>query len=245
MDRELFGITSFIKEDFPGYRCPKCSSHLALKDLSQEDDAETKRARSDPDFDADWVTRGFLADLRCKSERCGERVLCVGTGTVDTIHDHSGERWEVDYFDRLTPEFFLPALVVFELPPNTPRDVRASVLASFKLMFLSSGSTLNEVRNALEFLMDHLEVPRVDGAKPLSLHGRVKRMPAEYTQYRDQLLAVKWLGNAGTHAQPTRRSDVLDAYEILQHVLDGMFSDRVARVGRLVEEINKRKAPIE
>lgn len=245
MDRELFGTTSFSKENFPGYRCPRCHSHLALEDFSEEDNAETQRDQRDPDFDADWVVRGFRAGLRCKSDRCGERVLCVGTGAVDTIHDQSGEGWDVAYVDRLTPQFFLPALEVFELPPTTPREVRDSVLASFKLLFLSSGSTLNEVRNALEFLMDHLKVPRADGERSLSLHGRVQRMPAQYAQYRDQLLAVKWLGNAGTHAHPTRRSDVLDAYEILHHVLDGMFSDRVARVGLLVDKINQRKAPIE
>lgn len=131
------------KENFPGYRCPRCHSHLALEDFSEEDNAETQRDQRDPDFDADWVVRGFRADLRCKSDRCGERVLCVGTGAVDTIHDQSGEGWDVAYVDRLTPQFSASSRS-FELPPTTPREVRDSVLASFKLLFLSSGARLTK-----------------------------------------------------------------------------------------------------
>lgn len=246
MDRRLFGITNFTKEEFPNYRCPRCHSHLALGEFSDEDDAETRCAKDDPDFDSDWVRREFRADLRCTSARCGQRVLCVGTGSVDHLYgeQHRGG-WHEEYLDKWAPSFFLPALEVFEIPANTPKEVRLSVWASFRVLFLSSGSALNEVRNALEFLMDHLEVPRrnPDG-KTLALHKRVEMMPAAHMQYRDQLLAVKWLGNAGTHAQPTQRMDVLDAYEILHDVLDGMFSGRADRLKRLVDQINVQKAPV-
>lgn len=180
MDRHLFGITNFTKEEFPNYRCPRCNSHLALGEFSDEDDAETRCAKDDPDFDSDWVRREFRADLKCTSARCGQRVLCVGTGSVFHLYgeQHRGG-WHEEYLDKWTPSFFLPALEVFEIPANTPEEVRLSVWASFRVLFLSSGSALNEVRNALEFLMDHLEVPRrnPDG-KTLALHKRVEMMPA-------------------------------------------------------------------
>jgi len=245
MNRNLFSITEFTKESFPEYTCPRCNSHLAWGEFSDEDNAETRIASSDPDFESDWVRRGFRADLKCSSSRCGERVLCVGTGVVNHISGEFQGGWHEEWVDTWTPNFFLPSLKVFEMPPNTPPNVRSSVWASFRVLFLSSGSALNEVRNALEFLMDHLEVPRIAaGGKALALHKRVEMMPQTHVQYRDNLLAVKWLGNAGTHSDPTRRTDVLDAYDILHDVLDGMFSGRADRLKRLVDQINSQKAPV-
>jgi len=37
--------------------------------------------------------------------------------------------------------------------------------------------------------------------------------------------------------------DVLDAYEVLHHVLDGMFSGKADRLKRLVDQVNIQKGP--
>lgn len=244
MDRQLFSITKFPKNQLPHYRCPRCQSSLELREVSEEDSAETRISQSNPDFDHDWVRTNFRADLWCTSSRCGERVLCIGTGIVQNVYGETSEGWVEEYVDYWIPTLFQPHLMVFDIPPETPDGVRDSILASFRVLFLSSGSALNEIRNALELLMDHLKVPRKDRGRRLDLHKRVEKMPAEHSQYRDQLLAVKWLGNAGTHAQTTNRDDVLDGYEIIQHVLESLFSGKAARLNRLVAEINTQKAPI-
>jgi uncharacterized small protein (DUF1192 family) len=56
-------------------------------------------------------------------------------------------------------------------------------------------------------------------------------------------MAVKWLGNAGSHAAPLTADDVLDGFEILEHALDKLYSERDERVGALTRAINRRKAP--
>lgn len=55
-------------------------------------------------------------------------------------------------------------------------------------------------------------------------------------------MAVKWLGNAGTHDVLTHE-DVLDAFELLDHTLDEVYHDRSKRILRTAKAINRAKGP--
>ena len=86
---------------------------------------------------------------------------------------------------------------------------------------------------------------RIAGRKRsfLTLHARLDRFKAKNGELGAALMAVKWLGNAASHSSSLTRDDVLDGFEILEHVLDEPYSQREARVRSLSSEINRRKAP--
>ena len=59
----------------------------------------------------------------------------------------------------------------------------------------------------------------------LSLHSRIKLLPKKYHDIQDIFMAVKWLGNAGSHSGTVSADDVLDAYELMQKLLAEVFND--------------------
>ena len=69
-------------------------------------------------------------------------------------------------------------------------------------------------------------------------------MPARHKDLSDRLLAIKWLGNFGSHgSEKITIDDVLDAYEIMEDVLHEVYPDRGRNVSKLTKEINRKKGP--
>ena len=77
----------------------------------------------------------------------------------------------------------------------------------------------------------------------LSLHARIDLFRQTNPDLADALMAVKWIGNAGSHSRPIMREDLLDGYELMEHVLDELFVQREKRIARLSRQINRRKRP--
>ena len=54
-------------------------------------------------------------------------------------------------------------------------------------------------------------------------------------------MAVKWIGNDGSHEGDLSQNDLLDVFEILNYVLDEMYEQRAKNVAKLATKINKAK----
>ena len=66
----------------------------------------------------------------------------------------------------------------------------------------------------------------------------------KYAHLKELLLAIKWLGNAGSHAStPLSLDDVFDAYEILEVVLNDLYENKVEFARKLAKDINKNRGP--
>jgi hypothetical protein len=57
------------------------------------------------------------------------------------------------------------------------------------------------------------------------------------------LLAIKWLGNFGSHESAIKSSDIFDAYDIVELVTEDMFARARRQIASLAREINKIKGP--
>ena len=78
----------------------------------------------------------------------------------------------------------------------------------------------------------------------LSLHDRISLLPKKYDNLKILFLAVKWLGNKGSHSDSSlKKDDVLDAYEIMQILLYEVYDTNKVRVNKIARQINKRKGP--
>jgi hypothetical protein len=55
-------------------------------------------------------------------------------------------------------------------------------------------------------------------------------------------VAIKVIGNVGTHQDDISFDDLLTGYEILDHVIDRIYSGRAARVAGLAGEVFTRLA---
>lgn len=156
----------------------------------------------------------------CNIEECKENedsYECVSNGLCDHIHIHS----EINYI--------YPTIKILNLSKEVPEDIRDVLEKSFSLYWIDSGSSGNKIRVALEIFMDHLNIPRQNTNKKsfISLDERIKKFgeieEGKYKKLSELILSVKWLGNDATHFGSLSKKDILDAYEILEHVFDEFF----------------------
>lgn len=92
--------------------------------------------------------------------------------------------------------------------------------------------------------MDELGVTKSLPGAYLSLHKRIKELETTDPVNAEILLAVKWLGNSGSHAGGLKRDDVLDAFDMVELVLVNLYDKTSADIMAKVKAINTHKGPV-
>ena len=242
----------FRKGKIPTWPCPRCQTgFLRLQDgtFKYSELATSTRPINPEDWDPIYETYTYSAMLECANESCKEHVSSCGQGEV--IEDYyPGENGDIDteYYDLFTPEYFYPPLAVFNIPRACPDPVAEEIRLSFRLFFCDPASSANHIRKSVENILTDKDIKRFQGSKGkriiISLHQRIKLYEAKDKDIAERLFAIKWLGNVGSHAGELTKDDVLDAYEILETVLDDLYIGHGKSVKKKVALVNKRKGPL-
>lgn len=102
------------------------------------------------------------------------------------------------------------------------------------------------LRVAIEHLLDHVAIPRRQrtkkGYEQMTLHRRIEAISKTQGEVGSSLMAIKWLGNTGSHESEVAMPDLLKGYEIMEHVLDVLLSGRAKRASSLAKDLTKRHA---
>jgi hypothetical protein len=154
----------------------------------------------------------------------------------------------VEWEDYFSPLFCQPMPDIIELPAKCPDEVKDELRAAFSIFWLHRAACAGRIRVALEHLMNHLGVPKRKKDKSgkysdLSLHARLDAFAKTEPAMGPQLMALKWLGNTGSHDREVTKADLLDAFEILEHALVEIIDGRSARVAALAKKLTKKHAP--
>lgn len=246
MKRDLW-TTKLTEKETPEWSCPDCKTGtLALdtKSFVSEEPPKSVQAHDHAGWDPDWIQYSFSAWLSCGNAKCGLRVALIGKGGVEAVVYDEGMNWEALY----SPLYAYPMPDVFDLPINCPDNVAAPLRRSFAALWSEPSSAANSARVALEALMDSMGVARKKRTAKgtyaqLSLHKRIQELQQVNRDIGDQLMAVKWLGNSGSHESNVSIDDVLDAYELIEHALDELINQRSKRVATLAKNLTRKHAP--
>ncbi len=252
MDRKLLKLP-FRPDNSPDWACPTCGKGiLRIKQDSflQGELASSQQARSDNSYwEPDWISYVYTCLLFCSNDKCKEVVVNSGTGFVDwdVTYDENGETDQV-YSDFFRPKYFEPHLNIIHIPSKCPESVLKQLNESFRLFFSSPSASANNVRIAIEELLTELKINRFTISKGkrrfINLHTRIGLLPAKYAQFKDMILAIKWLGNAGSHrCGEVTMDDVMDAYELTEHILEEIYEPKVKKLSALAKKVNKKKGP--
>lgn len=239
---------------FPNWNCPCCANgtlHEVLAKRLIEEPAYSKNQHPEDWWEPEHTISRFSALMRCTTSTCGEFVFVTGrAGIAYYGSDEEGEHWA----DEFEPAFGFPAITVFRLKQDWPEPVLTELRRSFAHVWRDPGAAANRLRTAVECLLDHLKVKKVSlvtkagvtKKNKLKLHDRIVAFRTKNAAAADLLLAVKWLGNAGSHAdlQEISREAVLDGMQIMEHVLHLLFDNTGAAVVKLAASINKKKGPV-
>ncbi|MEQ1494983.1 MAG: DUF4145 domain-containing protein [Novosphingobium sp.] len=246
VDRSLFA-TTFTK--LPDWPCPTCGKgHLkAEKDaLLDQETGPSKAAHGHDAWDPECIERRFAGLLRCNFGNCGELVAVLGDVSIaeEYGHDYDGEP-TLEFNDRFKPRSLSPAPLPIRPPEDTPELVRDALREAAGLIWQSAEGAANQVRQAVEHLMDEQGVTKSTPGAFLSLHNRIKEFEVKDAKNAEILLAVKWLGNSGSHAGGLTRNDVFDAFDMLELVLVNIYDMTTATIMAKVKAINSQKGPIQ
>jgi hypothetical protein len=136
----------------------------------------------------------------------------------------------------------------FHIPDNCPVLVKELINESFSLFFSSPNAAANCIRAAIEKLLTELNIKRFNIVKGerrfISLHQRIGLLPNKYSKFKDLILAIKWLGNAGSHGHTQlSMDDVMDSYELTKHILNEIYEPKAKKLKAMAKKVNNKKGP--
>lgn len=142
--------------------------------------------------------------------------------------------------DFIKVEHFSPTVPIFNLSENTPHEVGKELFDAFKHFHFDTPSSASKLRRAIERFCDDMNL---DGNV---LHSRIDKLKETHPEEAKQLLALKLIGNEGTHGSGVEELDLLYAFQIFQVVLE--LYDRKARLDsiqscyeKLADKYDKKK----
>lgn len=234
MNRKFWEHRSFTNVDIVDYPCPKCHIGTLRKTKLLVEDAEDEESPYAYQYGTNCI---FSAIFKCSRNSCGEVVSLVGACTLDypekKDYPHGG--YEVKPVNIYVPKFFYPNLKLFVIPYNVPKEIKEQINLAFSHYFNDLSSCANRVRVAVELLLNDIKAPKYRMTKKkkryyfkYNLHDRIKHFgkKKKYKDISNLLLAIKFIGNEGSHVGKVELIDVLDAFQFLHDVLDRVYLKR-------------------
>jgi len=242
IDRTIW-VEVFQRDQFPTFPCPRCERGRVAIDkatLKVEEPQFSSSAHRHDDWEPDWTQERFSLYLRCNESACGEVVIVSGeTKVIETYDEELG--WGLVF--ALKPKSMFPAPPIMRLPKDSPYEVTEKIESSFALFWVDIRSSANSLRMSVEFLLDHLKVPRTTISKKtgescdLNLNGRILFYKKNNPDHGDTFHALRDIGNLGSHGSPLTREAILDAFEIYEDALSEIIGGRKAYLDAIKKKI--------
>ncbi|MCF2447621.1 DUF4145 domain-containing protein [Dyadobacter sp. CY345] len=247
-------LNEFSLDNIPAWICPSCQRGVLTNDLKEvktHEKASSRAAHNHEAWEPEWMVGCFSGVLSCSNSTCKEKIGILGHYRCirhDYYDEVTGEP-EMDIFEILTPTTFNPPIHIFHVNDEVPEAIRIEIISAFNLYWMDTASCANKIRVVVEKIMDSLKVVKTykspNKRKSYSLHQRIEFFKTNFPQYADSLMAIKWIGNSGSHNNDSlNKNDILDAFEILEYVLGNIYETHTTRINKLTKTINKRKKPV-
>jgi hypothetical protein len=215
---------------------------LVLESLRSKETVQSRLLHYEENWhetDADFL---FTAWGQCNHTLCKEDFAIAGIGGLEPGYDQEdgSESWDKFFI----PKFCDPMPDMIELPSKCPEDVQKSLRASFPLFLMNRAACAGRIRVALEQLMTHLGVPKRKKSTKgkyyyVDLHKRIELFAQKDATIGGHLMALKWVGNTGSHDNTVSKDDLLNAFEVLEHALIEIIERRTDNVTQLAKQLTK------
>lgn len=196
-------------------------------------------AMPEPEDFKEWR---FATVLRCNNPSCAESALFSGLkklrtgGGPDSCECHSCQHERgYHYYEQLYPTLVDPAPRIIEVPESAPEEVAALTARATREVWSDPGAALNTLRMALELVTADYGISSVKaGGGFKSLDARLNELsPVLASDDIKHLMALKWLGNSGSHAdEAVSQEDALIGFDLLELVLAQLYDSSTAAARR-------------
>jgi hypothetical protein len=240
----------YFSGSLPVLPCPSChSAGLAIvKDsLKEAETGASRAAHSEEYWTPEHEVSRFSALMRCRN--CRECVAVGGTSGVeeDRYINQEGEE-DGNYVSTYRPLYFHPAPPIFVVGRQCPAVVKHHLSRAFLLIWSDNQACANALRSGVEALLDTQKMPKfvINSRRKrvsISTHSRVEKLKTKNPEAAGYLMAIKWLGNAGSHetTKAPKRDELLDGFELFEEAIELLFMRKPERLLKLAKEITRRK----
>jgi len=165
---------------------------------------------------------------------------------MEQVYDTEGN---VDFDTYFLVEHMVPAPPIIVIPKGVPKAVKRELQLSFELFWLDHGACVNRLRVSLERLLDELKVPKKAKTtkgkfEDLTLHKRIEKAKLDDDGIKEFLMAVKWVGNIGTHDGEVDVDFLLNTYALYEAALEDIYDKKRSKLLRIAADINKKKGAV-
>lgn len=197
-------------------------------------------------FDPENTEGTFTLRLVCSQHSCKEAVNCVGKFWRSRDEYPHGEPYVVEV---LTPLFFYPSIHIFGLPKQLPEPIKSPLFDAFSSFWSNPSGAGNSLRISLEAMMDSQGIKKYERDKNgrrhwRKLHHRVEDFAKKRPDIGNKILALKWLGNSGSHPEGLNHGDLITGFKLMQYAIEELFEKRSRNLEATANKINRRKGPI-
>jgi Domain of unknown function (DUF4145) len=229
--------------DLPCLICNRGALEPSIKEIESKDSAD---GRAGVETLAGPQRGFFHGELRCSRPACGNIYVVAGEWTRGSDNPDEEEE-EIDSFDAglfgLVVRHVLPPLPLIAFPDATPKKILALVDSASSALLSDSSSASNRIRTAIDALLDEQHVRKTSpkNRQRLKTHDRILLFESKNQTAAKQLMAMKWIGNVGSHeGEPLSLKLVLDGIELFARAIELIYDPREAELERLAAEINRR-----
>ncbi|TGE23570.1 DUF4145 domain-containing protein [Hymenobacter metallicola] len=242
----------FSKDHTINIGCRFCNTGRLTADSNKVVDEETsssKRHQVMPYANQDEYEGKFSILFRCNNAKCREIHLASGDVIFEEMRsydEYSHEETFDGYDKQYYPRFFHPSIDIFTIDSNLPNNISEEIRKSFSLYFTDTNAAANRIRVAIEHLLSVLKIPTHNKAgNRHTLHNRITLLEKKQKNLSANLFAIKWIGNSGSHMENLSKPDIIDAYEIVEHIINELFirKNKILHVRTIAKEINTKKGP--
>ena len=249
MKRHLWN--SSVSETYcPSWQCPICKKgtlQLRQNSLVHSETIDSLHWHNAEDWGPEYIAYTFSAWADCSDMQCKEQFVLAGTGGIE--QEYTGdEDGSSEWVNCFYPKWVSPTLDMIDLPTKCPRPISQALRDAFALYWSQPEACAGRIRVAVEALLSHLRVPEVEitnagKTSSLRLHRRIELFAKENPEVGNQLMALKWLGNTGSHGNKVTTGDILDGLELLEHSLVEVLEKRSEKMAALAKKLIDRHGP--
>lgn len=249
MNTNFWKNRTFTNENPIHFPCPFCDSgFLEPQNIQTEITPHGKEMESyNYPYGIDYVFSGILI---CKNNACRDLVSINGQCLKDIVYGKEVDGDLVEgRFSQYIPKFFYPNLKLFRLEKEVPKEVAEQINLSFSLYFSDLSSCGNRIRNSIELILDDLKASRWKKTKAnrihhfTKLHDRIEHFSKKNKGIGEMLLAIKIIGNEGSHVGEMKLEDIIDAYEILEEIIEYTYVNKRKRIAKIAKDIVVKNKP--
>lgn len=251
MKREYWETNYFSdKSPAASWVCPHCeagSIGVQISQIKEIPNQEVTKSRKSVGYSGEGkATFIFSTEFICTT--CSQKTIVSGSGEYVNRFDEkvlSAAYIGKDRMRKFYPKYFLPSLDIISIPRSVPQNIKDQIESSFPIFWIDKGACANKLRVSLELILDDQGVDKKcttkNGEQSYSLHKRILLFEMGNEECGKLLKAMKWLGNEGSHQGNVERNDLLDGFEIFEHLLMELYPDNKIRISELADRLNKKQ----